>query len=86
MCSETWTYEHTFSFQIFKGTFHYCEGNKGHVTNKSECRNVNGSWKNHMYNFDNLPHVIYQIVKTFKFKFPFFLCEFLFFCRNSLTI
>lgn len=49
---------------MFKGTFHYCEGNKRPVTNKTECLNNNGSWENHMYNFDNLPNVIYHIVET----------------------
>ena len=68
ICSETWTYEYAFSFQIFKGTFHYCEGNRGHVTNKSECLNDSGRWENHMYNFDNLPHVIYHIFKTINVK------------------
>ena len=66
-----------FSFQIFKGTFHYCEGNRGHVTNKTECLNDSGRWENHMYNFDNLPNVIWKL------NFSFSLCEVLFFCPNS---
>ena len=46
-----------FTFQIFKGTFHYCEGNS-RVKNKEEClKSSNGHWENHMYNFDNLPQV-----------------------------
>ena len=73
ICSETWTYEYAFSFQIFKGTFHYCEGNRGHVTNKSECVNNSGRWENHMYNFDNLPQVIYHIFKTISVKIQVFL-------------
>ena len=45
------------TWQIFKGTFHFCEGNN-HVKNKEECLNSSdGRWENHMYNFDNLPKV-----------------------------
>ncbi|CAH3037176.1 unnamed protein product [Porites lobata] len=47
--------------QIFKGTFHFCEGNS-RVKDKKEClKSSNGHWENHMYNFDNLPQALISL-------------------------
>ena len=41
------------------------------MTTKAECLNDSGRWENHMYNFDNLPHVIYDIFKTINVEIQF---------------
>jgi voltage-dependent calcium channel T type alpha-1G len=45
-----------FLFQLFKGTFYFCEGEsiKG-IKNKTECLSKHGNvWINRKYNFDDL--------------------------------
>ena len=47
-------------FQLFKGTFYYCEGPDVHdVKNKTDCINKGPPfrWVNRKYNFDNLGQV-----------------------------
>lgn len=53
----------TFSLQLFKGSFYYCEGpNLKNITTKSDClESKENNWLNRKYNFDDLGQALMSL-------------------------
>lgn len=52
-----------FFFQLFKGSFFYCDGNDlRSVVTKEDCENIPGNrWVNRKYNFDDLGQALMSL-------------------------